>query len=51
MNNRDKFEQWARSKKLDLKHYRYNPLFKNEFSYENVETQMFWECWQVAKNE
>lgn len=41
------FEKWALSKELSLVKNSYTS--KSEFDYLDIETQMFWECWQAAR--
>jgi hypothetical protein len=43
-----KFEQWAKNKELDTTPYYFNEKFKDEFDYEDIQTQMFWECWKAS---
>ena len=40
------FELWAKTRELDLAPYS-NPKFQ-EFDYDDIQTQMFWECWKAA---
>jgi len=48
VTEQDRFEEWAISKGLDIKPYVSNPKFQTEFDYEDIQTQMFWECWKAA---
>lgn len=42
----NEFEKWALSKELRIE---YHPHPDTGFDYLDIETQMFWECWQAAK--
>jgi len=40
------FEIWAKTKELDLTSH--SKTKKSDFDYCDIQTQMFWECWQSA---
>ena len=46
---KEDFEKWALSKELDIAPYTFNPKFKDEFDYQDIMTQLFFECWKAAK--
>jgi len=48
LTEQERFEKWAISKELDVEPYSSNPKFQTEFDYEDIQTQMFWECWKAA---
>lgn len=45
------FEKWALSQEMDISPYTFDPKFANEFDYNDISTQMFWECWQAASSQ
>ena len=49
VNMKKEFETWALSKELDISPYTYNSDFADEFDYQDIQTQLFWECWRAAK--
>lgn len=46
---KNKFEEWAASKELDLTPQWDKSRFL-EYDYDDIETQLFWECWQYAQS-
>lgn len=40
------FEKWALQKELSVEHH---PHPEKGFDYYDIETQMFWECWQASR--
>ena len=51
MNEKVKFEKWALLKELDISAYTFNKKFAGEFDYEDIQTQLFWECWRAASQQ
>jgi len=46
--NKEGFEEWALSRDLGIEPYSFNPDFKDVYDYDDIETQMAWECWKAS---
>ena len=44
---KEEFEKWARTREMDLTPHPNKKQFP-EYDYYDIQTQMFWECWQAA---
>ena len=46
--NKQGFEEWAENQGLDISPYSFDKDFIGVYSYQDIETEIFWRCWKAG---